>query len=196
MGKGEAGKGQGSGRMGEDERNVLMGIGGCICGVALLISCIMCCVAVSICEKESFCINLNGNTFQMDSKLYTGGRHWIGAGHEMINFSRRQYILVMAKSYSTSSDEKDSSFYKRKSWNVNGRSRDGLKIELGYALHFVVGTTHEEGDNKILYNELVRIYKRFGGKDAWQSLVTRISLGAIKDTTTKYDAFDFFRVRN
>lgn len=103
----------------------------------------------------------------MNSKLYTGGRHWIGAGHSMINFSRRQYTLMMAKSYTTTQAEKDSGFYQRENWNVNGRSRDGLKIQIGYALHFTVGTTHEEGDNRVLYEELVRIYKSIGEKNSW-----------------------------
>ena len=161
-----------------------------------LISSIMCCVAVHTCEKEAFCINLNGNSYQIENKLYTGGRFWLGAGHEMINFSRRQYVLVMMKDYSTAKAESSSSFYSRKNWNVNGRSKDGLKIELGYSLHFVVGTTHEEGDNKVLYNELLLIYQSFGGKGGWKELVTKISLGAIKDVTTKYVAFDFFRIRN
>ena len=181
---------------GKDDKEMLYGLGGCILGVAILISCIMCCVAVSICEKEAFCINLNGNTYQMNPKLYTGGRHWIGAGHKMINFSRRQYILVMAENYRTTAAEQEGGFYSREKWNVNGRSRDGLKIELGYALHFTVGTTHEEGDNRVLYDELVRIYKSIGGRESWQKLVTKIALGSIKDTTTKYLAFDFFRVRN
>jgi len=63
--------------------------------------------------------------------------------------------LVMKDDYSTTSTEKDSNFYERKYWDVNGRSSDGLKIKLGYILHFVVGTTQDEDDNTVLYNELL-----------------------------------------
>lgn len=189
----KTGYGRGFGR---DDNEALYGILGCCGFVVILISCIMCCVAVHTCEKEAFCINKNGNSMQIENKLYSGGRYWIGAGHEMVNFSRRQYTLVMMDDYSTSSTESEGGFYSRKNWNVNGRSKDGLKIELGYALHFTVGTTHEEGDKELLFEELVSIYNHFGQKGGWRALVQRIALGAIKDVTTEYVAFDFFRIRN
>jgi len=43
---------------------------------------------------------------------------------------------------------------------------------------------------------LLSIYQNFGEKNGWESLVQRIALGAIKDVTTEYVAFDFFRIRN
>ena len=81
-----SGYGKGAGR---DFKDTVTICGICLACTIVLVSCIMCCVAVHTCEKEAFCLNLSGNTMKIENKLYSGGRYWIGAGHKMINFSRR-----------------------------------------------------------------------------------------------------------
>lgn len=76
-------------------------------------------------------------------------------------------------------------------WDVNVRANDGLKMECGIALHYVLGSQTE--DLVALGEEFKYMYDNYGPE--FTNVLEMITLASIKDSAQNYNAFDFFQQR-
>lgn len=112
-------------------------------------------------------IDYNANTETIDmSTLYENGIHFLGVGHSFITFERTVIDLDM---------QNDPIF---------ARTRDGLVVELSTRVLYRLTYTAEACSS---------LYLTFGKR--WDEPFRVIARSTIEDVAARYDAFDFWSIR-
>jgi hypothetical protein len=75
------------------------------------------------------------------TRLYEGGRYWLGAGLYFIEFPRMQMAYIWSSKYNKQRKfNDDSKLVTVSPKSITARSQDGLKITVDLSMHYKVGT--------------------------------------------------------
>eukprot|EP00347_Sterkiella_histriomuscorum_P005668 403355718 len=151
-------------------------------GAYFITSLVLIGMAVHVCNMENYCLNMNNNEQRINPDLYEGGRYWLGANHEFVQFPRQQMGLIIAADYDNDKrgTYEDSALVRFYNENIVVRSKEGLRLTLQLALHF-------KGKYPIKF--------RYGGIDQWHKMIRLVAIASVKDACQNFEAFDFFESR-
>lgn len=150
--------------------------GGCCC-VVLIASAIMVGCSFGVLDPTQFALDYDTVNFQIaDGVLYTGGRHFIGLGHQFIIFPNTLQTVRMG---AVSAGESDGETVKTSS--LLARTEDGLQVTLDISFQYRLTADLEQ---------IIKLYSDF--QDNYRPAYVRIARNVLRDVASEFQAFQYF----
>eukprot|EP00761_Pharyngomonas_kirbyi_P014367 gb/GECH01014397.1/.p1 GENE.gb/GECH01014397.1/~~gb/GECH01014397.1/.p1 ORF type:complete len:314 (+),score=57.01 gb/GECH01014397.1/:1-942(+) len=147
---------------------ISLGVGILLC-IGILLTVILVPISIHTVRYDQYGLDHNKITRKVDlSRIYNPGRYTLGVGHKFIHIP--QVVLTIDYSFNTQLEP------------VYARTKDGLTIDLDVSLQY-----------RIERDKIISVFKNFAG--GYKSIVDQIARNAIRNTASRYDAIDFFEVR-
>lgn len=115
-------------------------------------------------------INYSSYFKSIENSTYESGFHFIGLGHDFIPYELKVQTMEFSRSSSATLPP------------IVCRTKDGLKLQLEISFQY-----------RVLKNTIYEIYTTFG--DEMKSILLRVAIDSISDTSTNYSSYDFFTTR-
>lgn len=151
--------------------------GGCCC-VVLIASAIMVGCSFGVLDPTQFALDYDTVNFQIaDGVLYTGGRHFIGLGHQFIIFPNTlQTVRMGSVSAGEGSDGETV-----KTSSLLARTEDGLQVTLDISFQYRLTADLEQ---------IIKLYSDF--QDNYRPAYVRIARNVLRDVASEFQAFQYF----
>ena len=162
----------------DDDDGLKMKVGvGCCCMV-LIASAIMVGCSFGVLDPTQFALDYDTVNFQIaDGVLYTGGRHFIGLGHQFIIFPNTlQTVRMGAVSAGEGSDGETV-----KTSSLMARTEDGLQVTLDISFQYRLTADLEQ---------IIKLYSDF--QDNYRPAYVRIARNVLRDVASEFQAFQYF----
>jgi hypothetical protein len=122
-------------------------------------------------EYNTVGLNYSSIFKSVENSTYHPGYHFIGLGHDFISYETKLSTMEFSKSKSATLPP------------INCRTKDGLKLLLEVSFQY-----------RPLSNRIYDIYTKYG--DEMKSILLRVAIDSISDTSTIYTSYDFFTKRD
>ena len=153
-------------------------VGGCCCCTVLIASAIMVGCSFGVLDPTQFALDYDTVNFQIaDGVLYTGGRHFIGLGHQFIIFPNTlQTVRMGSVSAGEGSDGETV-----KTSSLLARTEDGLQVTLDISFQYRLTADLEQ---------IIKLYSDF--QDNYRPAYVRIARNVLRDVASEFQAFQYF----